>query len=101
MLLPAAVAYLMMILLPTLAVLLLAFTDYEFGAPGFRWIGLDNFADMLTDATFKASIRNTLLYCLVVVPASIGIALLLAVLIEAGARGVRCFAPSSSCPWSR
>ncbi len=87
MLLPAAVAYLMMILLPTLAVLLLAFTDYEFGAPGFRWIGLDNFADMLTDATFKASIRNTLLYCLVVVPASIGIALLLAVLIEAGARG--------------
>ncbi len=87
MLLPAAVAYLLMILLPTLAVLLLAFTDYEFGAPGFRWIGLDNFADMLTDATFKASIRNTLLYCLVVVPASIGIALLLAVLIEAGARG--------------
>ncbi len=87
MLLPAAFAYLLMILLPTLAVLLLAFTDYEFGAPSFRWIGFDNFADMLTDATFKASIRNTLVYCLFVVPASIGIALLLAVLIEAGARG--------------
>jgi multiple sugar transport system permease protein len=87
MLLPASAAYLLMILLPTLAVLLLAFTDYEFGAPGFRWIGFDNFAEMLTDTTFSASIRNTLLYCLFVVPASIGIALLLAVLIEAGARG--------------
>jgi multiple sugar transport system permease protein len=87
MLLPAATAYLLMILLPTLAVLLLAFTDYEFGAPGFRWIGLDNFADMLTDATFKASIRNTLVYCLFVVPISIGAALLLAMMIEAGSRG--------------
>ena len=87
MLLPAAIAYLLMILLPTLAVLLLAFTDYEFGAPGFRWIGLANFADMLTDATFKASIRNTLVYCLFVVPLSIGVALLLAMMIEAGARG--------------
>lgn len=91
LLLPAALAYLLMILLPTLAVVLLAFTDYEFGAPGFRWIGLGNFADMLTDKTFTASIRNTMLYCAVVVPASVVFALLLAVLIEAGARGQATF----------
>jgi multiple sugar transport system permease protein len=84
---PAAAAYLLMILLPTAAVLLLAFTDYEFGAQGFRWIGLANFAEMLTDQTFIASIRNTVFFCLVVVPASIVLALLLALLIEAGARG--------------
>lgn len=84
---PAALAYLLMILLPMLAVLLMAFTDYELGARGFRWIGFSNFAEMLTDSTFLASIRNTTLYCLFVVPASIVIALLLAMLIEAGARG--------------
>lgn len=84
---PAALAYLLMILLPTLAVLMLAFTDYEFGARSFRWIGLGNFAEMLADATFVASVRNTVIYCLAVVPASIILALVLAMLIEAGARG--------------
>jgi multiple sugar transport system permease protein len=84
---PAVVAYLLMILLPLLGVLALAFTDYEFGARTYRWIGFANFADMLTDRTFMASIRNTIVYCLFVVPLSIGIALLLAILIEAGARG--------------
>jgi multiple sugar transport system permease protein len=85
--LPAILTYLLMILLPLLAVLALAFTDYEFGARSFRWIGLGNFADMAADRTFLAAIRNTTLYCLFVVPASIGLALLLAILIEAGARG--------------
>ncbi len=84
---PAIAAYLLMILLPLLAVLALAFTDYEFGARSFRWIGLGNFADMASDRAFMAAIRNTTLYCLVVVPVSIGLALLLAILIEAGARG--------------
>ncbi len=87
MIAPAAAAYLLMILLPTAAVILMAFTDYELGARTFRWIGLSNFAEMLGDATFRASIRNTLFYCAVVVPASIVLALLLALLIEAGARG--------------
>lgn len=84
---PAIICYLVLILAPTLAVLALAFTDYDFGAPGFRWIGLDNFAEMLGDRKFKAAIGNTALYCVFVVPLSIGIALALALMIEAGARG--------------
>ncbi len=84
---PAILTYLLMILMPTLAVMALAFTDYDFGAPDFRWIGLENFAEMLGDRKFKAAISNTALYCLFVVPLSIGMALLLAILIEAGARG--------------
>jgi multiple sugar transport system permease protein len=85
--LPAILAYLVMVLLPLLGVLVLAFTDYEFGASTFRWIGFENFADMPKDRTFMASIHNTVIYCLFVVPLSIGIALILAILIEAGARG--------------
>ena len=38
--LPAVLAYLVLLLLPTLAAILLAFTDYELGAPAFAWIGL-------------------------------------------------------------
>lgn len=85
--LPAILAYVLMILLPLVTVLALAFTNYEFGAATFDIIGFDNFADMLKDRTFAASIGNTAVYCLFVVPLSIGIALVLAVLIEAGARG--------------
>jgi multiple sugar transport system permease protein len=85
--LPAIIVYLLMILLPLLAVLALAFTDYELGARGFAFVGFDNFAEMLRDRTFAASIRNTFVYALFVVPLSIGIALALAILIEAGARG--------------
>ena len=85
--LPAIVSYLLLILLPTVAVLALAFTDYDFGAPTFHWIGIANFVEMLGDRKFRAAIANTALYCVFVVPLSIGIALLLAVMIEAGARG--------------
>jgi multiple sugar transport system permease protein len=85
--LPAIISYILMILLPLAGVLALAFTDYEFGGKSFRWIGFENFADMLKDRTFVASIRNTVIYCFFVVPLSIGIALLLAILIEAGVRG--------------
>ncbi|MFM9973516.1 MAG: carbohydrate ABC transporter permease [Beijerinckiaceae bacterium] len=87
LMLPAILAYVLMVLLPLLGVLALAFTDYEFGASSFRWVGFENFADMPKDRTFMASIRNTVIYCLFVVPFSIGIALFLAILIEAGARG--------------
>lgn len=87
MLAPAAVTYLLMIFLPMIAVLVLAFTDYEFGAPGFRWIGPGNFVDMLSDRTFASSVRNTAVYTLVVAPVSIVLALVLAVAIESGARG--------------
>jgi multiple sugar transport system permease protein len=87
MLAPAGLAYCAVILVPTISVLLLAFTDYEFGATSFRWIGLANFADMLGDRTFAASIRNTVLYTIFVAPLSIIFALLIAVLIEAGSRG--------------
>lgn len=84
---PAVLAYLAMLLVPTLAVVVLAFTDFELGMPGFRWVGFDNFADLLTDRTVAASVRNTALYVAIVTPASILAGLGLALLIESGLRG--------------
>lgn len=87
MTLPAALAYLLLLLLPTLAALLLAFTDYELGAPEIAWVGLGNFGEMLTDRGFRASVRNTLVYVGVVAPLSVLGGLGLALLVEGGARG--------------
>lgn len=85
--LPAALAYLLMLLLPTIATILLAFTDYELGMPGWSWIGLGNFEEMLDDRGFAVSLRNTLIYVGLVTPISIALGLGAALLIEAGARG--------------
>jgi multiple sugar transport system permease protein len=85
--LPAAIAYAAMLLLPTLATLALAFTDYELGAEAVAWVGLDNFAELLRDRGFMQSLRNTLLYVALVTPGSILGALAIALLIEAGTRG--------------
>ncbi len=84
---PAALAYLLMLLLPTLASLLLAFTDYELGAAEIAWVGLGNFEEMAADRGFRTSAGNTLLYVGVVAPLSVLGGLGLALLVEAGARG--------------
>jgi len=46
---PAGIAYFLMLLLPSLATILLAFTDYELGALEWGWIGTANFEEMLED----------------------------------------------------
>jgi multiple sugar transport system permease protein len=84
---PAICAFVLMLLLPTLAAVTFAFTDYELGNPGFHWIGLDNFAELTRDRGFLASLRNTIVYVGLVTPASIAGGLAIALLIEAGTRG--------------
>ncbi|MCR0982194.1 carbohydrate ABC transporter permease [Roseomonas populi] len=84
---PAALAFLLMLLAPTLATIALAFTDYELGAPALNWIGLENFAELLQDRGFAIALRNTILYVAIVAPTSVLGGLALAMLIEAGTRG--------------
>jgi multiple sugar transport system permease protein len=88
---PAALAFVLMILIPTIAAIALAFSDYELGQPGFRWIGFQNFTELFSDRTFLKSIANTLLYVAFVAPLSIAGGLGIALLIEAGVRGKATF----------
>ncbi len=85
--LPAGLAFLLMLALPTFATILLAFTDYELGMTGWNWIGLENFAELIDDRGFAVSLRNTLIYVGLVAPLSIALGLGAALLIEAGMRG--------------
>ena len=85
---PTALLMLVLLVLPTLAVLVLSVTDAELGVPEINFLGFDAYTDLLTDRTFLGALRNTALYVAMVAPASILLGLGLAMLIEAelGAR---------------
>lgn len=81
---PAIVLLLALFLLPTFAIFVIAATDWQFGARTFSFVGLKNFVDLFRDPTFTISLRNTFIYVMVVVPATVGLGLLIAILIESG-----------------
>ncbi|NBT53878.1 MAG: sugar ABC transporter permease [Betaproteobacteria bacterium] len=80
---PALLLMLALLLLPTLAVLALSFTDAELGVSKVNFLGLSSYARLLEDRTFLGAVRNTALYVVLVVPASVVLGLGLAMLIEA------------------
>ncbi|WP_298965923.1 sugar ABC transporter permease [uncultured Methylobacterium sp.] len=80
---PALLLMLALLVLPTVAVLVLSFTDAELGVPDWHVVGLDAYRDLLADRGFRTSIVNTALYVALVTPVSVGLGLGLALLIEA------------------
>ncbi len=86
--LPAAIAFVLLLLLPTLAALTMAFTDFELGTWPPHFIGFENFSELFwEDRGFRQSFANTLIYVGLVAPASVALGLSFALLIEAGTRG--------------
>ncbi len=86
----AAPAFLLMwamLLGPAVAVLLLSFTDWTMGDPEVPWRGLGNYLELWGDRVFWTSLRNTLVYVGVTLPATVGLGLLAAILVEGAARG--------------
>ena len=75
---PATVAMIVLVFVPVAIVAVLSFTDYQFGARSFRWVGLDNYEALLTQTTARRAVTNTLLYAAVVIPVSIALGLLVA-----------------------
>lgn len=80
---PAIVLVLVFILLPVAAVIFLGFTDFELGYASFKFVGLENYTELMSDRTFRQSLWNTAVYIAIVTPVSIFMALGLAMLIEA------------------
>ncbi|WP_368417245.1 carbohydrate ABC transporter permease [Falsiroseomonas sp.] len=85
--LPALLLMWAMLLGPAVAVGLLSLTDWNFGAPDIAWTGLGNYAEMWGDRVFWTSLRNTLIYVGVSVPATVLLGLLAAIAIEGVTRG--------------
>ncbi|MFB9947559.1 carbohydrate ABC transporter permease [Rhizobium puerariae] len=82
---PAAILATVFLLLPLLAIIVLAFTDYQLGDRSLRFIGLGNFRDLAEDHAFWRSLSNTLIYSAIVVPGSVGLGLASALLVNSSA----------------
>ncbi|MFJ2648362.1 carbohydrate ABC transporter permease [Streptomyces sp. NPDC087420] len=74
---PALVVYAVVVLYPSLAGVVYAFTDWS-GIGGFSFIGLDNFRTLLDDDRALESVGNTLMLTVAVVVVQNAIGLLLA-----------------------
>ena len=86
-LLPWLVGLVVITVGPMLMSLYLSFTDYNLLQPP-EWTGLDNFTRMLGDARLHNSLRVTFTYVLVGVPLQLAVALLIALVLDKGLRGL-------------
>lgn len=81
---PAIFFILILFILPVLAVSVIALTDWKFGAKTLHYVGLHNFMTVFSDASFRASLVNTIVYSAIVVPSTVIFGLAIALLIESG-----------------
>ncbi|WP_271574438.1 carbohydrate ABC transporter permease [Bradyrhizobium sp. CCBAU 11361] len=79
---PAVFFLFVMYFLPVIGVFVIALTDWQFGTRSLSFVGLANFREIFSDAGFRASLVNTFVYVLIVVPSTVLLGLLIALLIE-------------------
>jgi multiple sugar transport system permease protein len=68
---PAILFVFVFLYVPVLFSVGLSLTDWNFISPEARFIGLENYRHILADSNFRAAAGNTVLYCLVLIPAQI------------------------------
>jgi multiple sugar transport system permease protein len=95
---PWLIGFFVFTLLPILASLVLAFTDYNIFSPP-QWIGVDNYQRMFTgDRRYWKSVRATLYYVFTAVPLRLLVALGVAMLLNAGRRLVSVYRAAYYAP---
>ncbi|WP_234439681.1 carbohydrate ABC transporter permease [Streptomyces bicolor] len=89
---PAVALLIVFLVVPVALAFALAFTDARLISPTpARFVGLRNFTQLFEDPVFYKSLRNTAYFAAVVVPFQAGLALVLALLVNAKVRGVNFF----------
>ncbi|WP_172645913.1 carbohydrate ABC transporter permease [Bradyrhizobium elkanii] len=81
---PAVLLLFVLFFVPVIAVFVIALTDWQFGARTFAFVGIANFREVFADEGFRASLLNTVIYVLIVVPGTVILGLAIAMLIESG-----------------
>lgn len=86
--LPALLLLLVFMVVPFGTAVVLSFTNRKLLSPlPTRWVGFDNYRDVLTDSAFWGALQNNFIFSLIVVPIQTGLALMLAVLVNQKLRG--------------
>ena len=84
LLLPGLLVFALFTIYPIVKLLYMSFLQWDLGSMLHqKFIGLQNYIDVLSDETFRIAFANTLLYTLVTVPGQMILGLLAAVLINA------------------
>jgi multiple sugar transport system permease protein len=79
---PALLLMIIFLFGPLVVVVILSLSDYQLGAKTLNWVGLNNYVDLMADKNFWKSLRNTGIYTLIVVPCSLALGLVTALLIS-------------------
>lgn len=82
LLLPALVLLVTFTHWPAVATLIDSFFSTPKGARPAQWVGVENYEVMVDDPVFWQAVRNNLWFALATIPASIGLALLMAVWVN-------------------
>ena len=91
----------------TLYAFFISLWDWNIRRGPEEFLGLQNFVDILSDATFQVAIRNSIYYTVIWVPLTMAVGLFLAVIVNQKIRGrptacsTRCGARSASIRCSR
>lgn len=80
--LPAITLMLLILIAPVFIAAVLSFTDYSLGNTAIDWVGIKNYAHMVSRSTYTKMLWATGTYVFVVVPASIALGLGAALLIQ-------------------
>ena len=88
---PSVILLIVFFFIPVALAFLLAFTNARLISPSISFAGLDNFTRLFQDELFWKSLRNTLLFAVVVVPLQSAFALLLAIVVNERIRGTNFF----------
>lgn len=83
---PAGLGLVILVAGPVAGVVLMSFTNWQLGAREAQLVGFANYLDLFADPLFRRSLANTLIYVLLVAPATFALALAVALAIESGRR---------------
>lgn len=95
---PSLFGLVVFLLLPILVVIWLSLNRWDLLAP-IRFVGLDNYVDVLTDPTFGNAMLRTVIFVLSVIPLQTALGLFLAVLLSRGLPGSGLFRVIYVIPW--
>jgi len=83
---PWGIGLLVFVGYPVMSSIVYSFCDYSVLSPP-KWVGLQNFADLVHDEVFWIALENTLVYAAVALPLGLLVSLFFALLLSANVRG--------------
>jgi multiple sugar transport system permease protein len=83
---PWSIGLFVLLAYPVACSLVYSFCDYSVLSPP-RWVGLQNFTDLMVDEVFWIALKNTLVYVLLAMPLGLVVSFCIALLLDANVRG--------------